>query len=145
MRLTTEKLHKVLPQVTQKFIRLKRSSKAGEILKIVKDNSAKRRQTLVFCNTIKTCEWLHLFLSEMGINCSFTHGSLPAAIRSDKFAEFQRGEIDVLATTDACSRGLDTVQIRLVVNFDFPLHTADYIHRSVNSQINFSLSSHSGP
>ncbi|XP_012253457.2 probable ATP-dependent RNA helicase DDX28 [Athalia rosae] len=127
--LTSEKLHYVLPQVTQKFIRLNQSARAPEILRIVKGNIAKGWQTLVFCNTTKSAEWLFLFLSEMGIRCCCTHGAVPARLRLDKFAQFQHGEVSVLTTTDACSRGLDTVNVRHVVNFDFPLYTADYIHR----------------
>lgn len=42
---------------------------------------------------------------------------------------FQNGQVDVLATTDIGSRGLDTKRARHIINFDFPLHSADYIHR----------------
>ncbi|XP_046609779.1 probable ATP-dependent RNA helicase DDX28 isoform X1 [Neodiprion virginianus] len=129
VRLTTDKLHRILPQVRQKFIRVSHSSRSSEVLKIAKKNSEKKRQTLIFCNTVKSCEWLYLFLSEMSVNCSYTHGTLPARVRLDRFAEFQRGHTTVLVTTDACSRGLDTTTVKHVVNFDFPLHTADYIHR----------------
>ncbi|XP_046738331.1 probable ATP-dependent RNA helicase DDX28 isoform X2 [Diprion similis] len=129
VRLTTEKLHQILPQVRQKFLRVANASRSIEMLKIVKNNSEKKYQTLIFCNTKKSCEWVYLFLSDMSVNCSYTHGTLPAKVRLDRFAEFQRGHTFVLVTTDACSRGLDTATVKHVVNFDFPLYTADYIHR----------------
>lgn len=118
-----------MPSVAQKFIRVARSARASEILKIGKTSTAKKHQTIIFCNTVKTCEWLYLFLSEMGVNCCCTHGNIHAELRLNKFIDFQNGNYNVLVTTDACSRGLDTINVRHVVNFDFPLYTADYIHR----------------
>lgn len=37
--------------------------------------------------------------------------------------------MNILASTDIGSRGLDTNRARHIINFDFPLHSADYIHR----------------
>lgn len=50
-------------------------------------------------------------------------------IRIGRFEQFQNGNVDVLSTTDIGSRGLNTTRARHVVNFDFPLHVSDYIHR----------------
>lgn len=50
-------------------------------------------------------------------------------IRIGRFDQFQNGTVDVLSTTDVGSRGLNTTRARHVINFDFPLHIADYIHR----------------
>lgn len=50
-------------------------------------------------------------------------------IRVGRFEQFQNGHVDVLSTTDIGSRGLNTTRCKHVINFDFPLHTSDYIHR----------------
>lgn len=52
-------------------------------------------------------------------------------VRKSKLLEFQNGQVSVLSTTDAGSRGLDTVMACDVINYDFPLITAEYIHRLV--------------
>ncbi|XP_014674418.1 PREDICTED: LOW QUALITY PROTEIN: probable ATP-dependent RNA helicase DDX28 [Priapulus caudatus] len=42
---------------------------------------------------------------------------------------FQDGRFLTLVCTDVGSRGLDTLKVRHVINFDFPLNMSDYIHR----------------
>ena len=42
---------------------------------------------------------------------------------------FKSGRIWVLVTTDLLARGLDIPNVRLVLNYDFPLQTSTYIHR----------------
>jgi ATP-dependent RNA helicase DDX28 len=49
--------------------------------------------------------------------------------RVGRFEKFQEGNVNVLSTTDVASRGLDTTRAKHIINFDFPLHVADYIHR----------------
>ena len=44
--------------------------------------------------------------------------------------DFKAGRVNVLVATDIAARGLDIVQLPLVVNFDLPLVAEDYIHRA---------------
>ena len=58
---------------------------------------------------------------------------MPVEFRKKQFTKFQRGEFNILSATDAGCRGLDTVHVRDVINYDFPLMTAEYIHRYNNN------------
>jgi superfamily II DNA/RNA helicase len=42
---------------------------------------------------------------------------------------FKRGHARVLVATDIASRGIDVEGISHVINFDFPMHPEDYVHR----------------
>jgi superfamily II DNA/RNA helicase len=42
---------------------------------------------------------------------------------------FSKGHQKILVTTDLASRGLDLVNVSLVINFDMPKHTEEFIHR----------------
>jgi ATP-dependent RNA helicase RhlE len=42
---------------------------------------------------------------------------------------FKSGEVRVLVATDIAARGIDVDGISHVVNFDFPMHPEDYVHR----------------
>ena len=43
--------------------------------------------------------------------------------------KFKVGERQILIATDVASRGLDIPSVDLVVNFDIPSNSKDYVHR----------------
>ena len=43
--------------------------------------------------------------------------------------EFKAGRINILVATDIVARGIDIDDIRLVINFDVPHDSEDYVHR----------------
>src|SRR5207302_110683 len=44
-------------------------------------------------------------------------------------AAFKSGEVRVLVATDIAARGIDVEGISHVINYDFPMHPEDYVHR----------------
>lgn len=42
---------------------------------------------------------------------------------------FEQGQIWVLITTDVLARGVDFPDLKLVVNYDVPVTTVNYVHR----------------
>ncbi|XP_043248041.1 probable ATP-dependent RNA helicase DDX28 [Colletes gigas] len=123
----TAKLHKIM--VEQKFVRVGSDDKPQELLKYIKSKVSKNQRVIVFCNTSGTSYWLYLFLNECGIKTTNLNGTMPLFERRGKYGEFLNGKAMVLSTTNAGSRGLDTVMVNHVLNYDFPLDTASYIHR----------------
>jgi ATP-dependent RNA helicase RhlE len=43
--------------------------------------------------------------------------------------DFKSGVVRVLVATDIAARGIDVDGISHVVNYDFPMHSEDYVHR----------------
>jgi translation initiation factor 4A len=43
--------------------------------------------------------------------------------------EFRSGSTRVLITTDLLARGIDVLQVSLVINYDLPTNKESYIHR----------------
>eukprot|EP00099_Drosophila_melanogaster_P017635 NP_608544.1 DEAD box protein 21E2 [Drosophila melanogaster] len=122
-------LHRLMSHVTQKFLRLSKADRPATLLSLVKHDLAKRRPLIVFSNKSTTSDFVSIFLNNSGVNCLNLNGDMLMKIRLGRFEQFQNGHCDVLSTTDVGSRGLDTTRARHVVNFDFPLHVSDYIHR----------------
>ncbi|XP_075153666.1 putative ATP-dependent RNA helicase Dbp21E2 [Haematobia irritans] len=123
-------LHKLMPHVEQKFIRVNKADRPAHLLNIVKKEVSLRRPVIVFSNKTPACDYVSIFLNNSGINCLNLNGDMLMKIRMGRFDQFQNAECDVLSTTDVGSRGLDTTRARHVINYDFPLHVSDYIHRS---------------
>ncbi|EFN78418.1 Probable ATP-dependent RNA helicase DDX28 [Harpegnathos saltator] len=127
VQVSSDKLHHVL--VSQKFMRVGSSNKPVELLKYIKPKVANKEPVIVFSNSNNTCGWVNMFLKRSNINTVHLSGTMPMYTRNGMYADFKSGRCNVLCTTNAGSRGLDTVAVKHVLNFEFPFDTADYIHR----------------
>lgn len=125
--IATDNVHRVF--VTQKFLRLGVQQKPMTLLRLIKNKAKNKTSIIIFCNNSKTCDFVSQFLHEFEVKCARLNGAMPLRKRRNVFMEFQTGIYNVLCTTDAGSRGLDTVAVKDVINYDFPLQTFEYIHR----------------
>lgn len=128
-KVVSDDLHKILPYVTQKFLRINKSDRPANLIKLVKAEVQKRRPVIVFSNKSATSDYISMFLNDNGVNCLNLNGDMLVQIREGRFERFQSGDVNVLSTTDCIGRGLNTVRARHIINFDFPLYISDYIHR----------------
>lgn len=68
-------------------------------------------------------------LKMMKLNVGEMHSDLEQAQREAVMHEFKAGRINILVATDIVARGIDIDDIRLVVNYDVPHDSEDYVHR----------------
>ena len=99
------------------------------LLKLIKKKAANKCPIIIFSNDNATCDWVSMFLHEFNVRNIHLNGQMSVFRRNGKFQDFQSGRHNVLCTTDAGSRGLDTVMAKDIINYDFPLQTSEYIHR----------------
>lgn len=104
-------LHKVLPHIQQKFIRMRKQERPLALLALVKAELAKRRPVIVFGNKSVTSDYVSIFLNDNGIDAISLNGDLLQVVREGQFGKFQSGKVNVLSTTDIASRGLDTKRV----------------------------------
>lgn len=128
-KVTTQYLHRLLPHVPQKFIRLSHLDKPARLLEMVKKDVSRQLPVIVFSNRTDRCDWVSMFLNENGISCVNLNGGMNHHLRIGRFADFQSGKVAVLSCTDVVSRGLDTTNTHHVINYDVPDTISDYIHR----------------
>jgi translation initiation factor 4A len=62
-------------------------------------------------------------------NSLVQHGDMEQSQREILMKEFRSGSTRVLITTDLLARGIDVQQVSLVINYDMPTNTENYIHR----------------
>jgi ATP-dependent RNA helicase RhlB len=84
---------------------------------------------IIFCNTKRYTEIVAKRLLENGIHCEFISGDLPQPKRLSIIDNLKSGKIRYLVATDVAARGLDIEGLALVVNYDLPSETENYVHR----------------
>ena len=70
-----------------------------------------------------------LLLRHLGLAAIPLHGKLGQAKRLGALNKFRSKSRSILVATDVASRGLDIPHVDVVLNFDIPTHSKDYIHR----------------
>lgn len=68
-------------------------------------------------------------LRHVGLHAISLHGKLSQPKRLAALNIFRTRSSSILVATDVASRGLDIPHVDVVVNFDIPTHSKDYVHR----------------
>eukprot|EP00300_Choanocystis_sp_HF-7_P019539 c20371_g1_i1.p1 GENE.c20371_g1_i1~~c20371_g1_i1.p1 ORF type:complete len:444 (+),score=122.55 c20371_g1_i1:108-1334(+) len=84
---------------------------------------------IVFVNTCKKCQLLGHMLHSLSIEAACLHSKQSMNRRLAALAKFRAGRVTVLLATDVASRGLDIPEVDVVINYDLPALTTDYVHR----------------
>ena len=84
---------------------------------------------LVFSRTKHGADKIARKLETTGVKCATLHANRSQNQRLRALADFKSGAVRVLVATDIAARGIDVDGISHVVNFDFPMHAEDYVHR----------------
>lgn len=86
-------------------------------------------RVLVFVGKQYTANHVAEKLRRNGIDAESFHGDLSQGARNRVIAALKNSEIQVLVATDLAGRGLDIVELPVVLNYDLPRSAVDYTHR----------------
>ena len=84
---------------------------------------------IVFTRTVHDAQRLAVLLRLLGFSAIPLHGQLSQTARLGALNKFKAGGRSIMVCTDVAARGLDIPAVDMVVNFDIPTHSKDYIHR----------------
>ena len=84
---------------------------------------------LVFTRTKHGADRIARRLESSGIKTGTIHSNRSQNQRLRALKDFKSGAVRVLVATDVAARGIDVDGISHVVNYDFPMHSEDYVHR----------------
>lgn len=90
---------------------------------------SKMDMVLVFSRTKHGADKIARRLEQGGVKCATLHANRSQNQRLKALGDFKSGEVRVLVATDIAARGIDVDGISHVVNYDFPMHSEDYVHR----------------
>jgi ATP-dependent RNA helicase RhlE len=84
---------------------------------------------LVFTRTKRMASRLTAKVKKMGFSAAEIHSDRSQGQRRNALEGFKRGRYQILIATDIAARGIDVFGIELVVNYDMPANSEDYVHR----------------
>lgn len=113
-------------QVTQELFVVTREQKPALLKKLLETYIG---PTLIFTRTKYGATKVKRYIQACGIDAAEIHSNRSLSQRREALEGFKSGKYRVLVATDIASRGIDVVGIELVLNFDLPMTSDDYVHR----------------
>ncbi|MEI6349610.1 MAG: DEAD/DEAH box helicase [Verrucomicrobiota bacterium] len=113
--------------VTQLVYEVSKSLKPALLVHLMQDPGMDT--VLVFSRTKHGADRIARALEQKGIKTATLHSNRSQNQRIRALKDFKSGVVRVLVATDIAARGIDVDGISHVVNYDFPMHSEDYVHR----------------
>jgi ATP-dependent RNA helicase RhlE len=113
--------------VTQLVYEVPKHLKPALLLHLLRD--PQMNTVLVFSRMKHGADRIARNLEQNGIRTAALHSNRSQNQRLKALKDFKAGLVRVLVATDIASRGIDVDGISHVVNYDFPMHAEDYVHR----------------
>jgi ATP-dependent RNA helicase RhlE len=113
--------------VTQFLYPVAKSRKVDLLAHLLRDS--KLDSVLVFSRTKHGADKIVRKLQAAKVSSVALHSNRSQSQRVAALDAFKSGKARVLVATDIASRGIDVEGISHVINFDFPMHAEDYVHR----------------
>jgi len=88
-----------------------------------------RGPILLFSRTKHNARKITRSIRDMGHSAAEIHSDRSLAQRREALGGFKAGKYKVLVATDIAARGIDVTGIELVINYDLPDDTENYVHR----------------
>ncbi len=125
--ITIQQKAMTVPTIEQRYYEVQGRSKTEVLCRVL--DLEDPRLTIVFANTKKAVDDVVDALMARGYAADRLHGDLNQMMRERVMRNFRSGNVEVLVATDVAARGLDVNDIDLIVNYELPYDTEDYVHR----------------
>lgn len=112
--------------VSQELFIVKESSKNDLLRSLLQKYHG---PVLVFIRTKMKASRVTRNIRAMGAKVAEIHSDRSMGQRNQAMEGFRRGRYRVLVATDIAARGIDVSMIELVINYDLPDDTENYVHR----------------
>lgn len=86
-------------------------------------------QAIVFTNFVRNVPRIEKFLQMNGFKALGISSALSQSHRTKVMESFRNGETNILVATDVAARGLDIDNVDIVVNYELPDDSENYVHR----------------
>ncbi|XP_055613950.1 uncharacterized protein LOC129760337 isoform X2 [Uranotaenia lowii] len=117
--------------ITQYVKVIEEHEKNDQLSKLLDNLHAKGNpgKILIFTTTKRRCDQITNYLRRFGQDSVGMHGDKSQSERERALNRFRNARSCILVATDVAARGLDVDGIKVVINYDYPQQTEDYVHR----------------
>ena len=116
----------VAAKVTQELFFVSKYDKPRLLEKVLGEY---RGSVLIFSRTKHGARKIVHGIRELGHSAAELHSNRSLSQRKDAIEGFRNGRYRILVATDIAARGIDVKGIELVLNYDLPQASEDYVHR----------------
>lgn len=113
-------------RVAQEIFVVKKEAKMHLLENLLKEYTG---SVLIFSRTKHGATKISRALKAIGHESSEIHSNKSLAQRKMALDGFKKGKYRILVATDIAARGIDVSGIELVINYDLPDNSEDYVHR----------------
>lgn len=117
----------VIDTIEQHLYFVEKPQKSELLVSLLQQESDK--SVLVFSRTKHGADKIAKILNRRGIDCESIHGNKTQGARQRALTNFKSGATRVIVATDIAARGIDIVNLELVINYDLPDVAETYVHR----------------
>jgi len=111
----------------QYYVRLKENEKNRKLNDLL--DTLDFNQVVIFVSKVQRCKELNRLLVDCNFPSICIHGGQKQEERITHYKAFKEMASRVLVTTDLFARGIDVSKVNVVINYDFPEESDQYLHR----------------
>ncbi len=123
-------IHSVAP-ATEKIKQIYYEAEERQKFSLLKNimNQEEPKSCMIFCNTREKVEKLTMRMKREKYHCEALHGGMKQDLRLRTISRFKRGQFNFLIATDLAARGIHIDSLSLVINYNLPFESENYVHR----------------
>ena len=114
-------------EISQELYHVARDRKFSLLLGILAEGQS--GNALIFTNMKQTAYEVATRMQRNGLECEYIVGDRPQRQRQRLIDALKAGTLQYLVATDVAARGLHVEELDLVVNYDLPEYSENYVHR----------------
>ena len=111
----------------QFFIKLSEQEKNRKLNDLL--DALEFNQVVIFVSKVARAKELNRLLDDCNFPSICVHGGMRQEERLKAFKSFKDFEKRILVSTDLFGRGIDIERVNIVINYDFPEESDQYLHR----------------
>ncbi|OWT37303.1 ATP-dependent rRNA helicase RRP3 [Cryptococcus neoformans Bt1] len=127
VRVEVSSKYSTVSTLLQHYLLLPLKNKDAYLLYLANELSSS--SMIIFTRTVADSQRLSIILRRLGFPAIPLHGQMTQSLRLASLNKFKSGGRSILVATDVASRGLDIPLVDLVINYDMPTNSKDYVHR----------------